>query len=95
MFLGVPFNISSYALLLAMVAQVTGTKANELIITLNNAHIYNNHIEQVNTQLTRPPMPLPKLWLNPKIKNIDDFKMDDIKLIDYHSHPAIKADMAV
>lgn len=95
MFLGVPFNISSYALLLAMIAQVTNTKAREVIITLNNAHIYNNHVEQVKLQLSREPMALPKLWLNPEIKNIDDFKMDDIRLIDYHSHPAIKADMAV
>lgn len=95
MFLGVPFNIASYSLLLHMVAQVTGLEANECILMLADAHIYLNHFEQVKEQLSREPMPLPKLWLNPEIKNIDDFKMEDIKLIDYKYHPSIKAPMAV
>lgn len=95
MFLGVPFNISSYSLLLHMAAQVTGLKPGEFIHHLGDTHIYLNHFEQVKTQLAREPMPLPKLWLNPEIKNIDDFKMDDIKLLDYQSHPSIKAEMAV
>ena len=95
MFLGVPFNIASYSLLLHMVAQVTGLKAGEFIHTLGDAHIYQNHFEQVSEQLTREPFPLPSLWLNPEIKNIDDFKMDDIRIDNYQSHPAIKAPMAV
>lgn len=94
-FLGVPFNISSYALMLSLVAQVTGTKAKELVITFDDVHIYRNHFDQVNLQLTREPMALPQLWLNPEVKNIDDFKMDDIKLVGYNSHPGIKAEMAV
>ena len=95
-FLGVPFNIASYSLLLHMMAQVTGLQANECIIILADAHIYLNHFDQVKEQLSREPYTLPKLWLNPEIKNIiDDFKMDDIKLIDYKFHPSIKAPMAV
>lgn len=94
-FLGVPFNIASYALLLSMMAQVTGTKPRELIISFNDVHIYKNHFKQVKTQLTREPMSLPKLWLNPEVKNIDNFTMDDIKLLGYQSHPAIKGEMAV
>jgi len=95
MFLGVPFNISSYSLLLHMVAQVTGLKAGEFIHTLGDAHIYHNHFKQVVTQVVRDPYPLPQLWLNPKINSIDNFTMNDIKLIDYKHHPFIKADMAV
>lgn len=95
MFLGVPFNIASYSLLLHMISQVTKLKPGEFIHTLGDAHIYLNHFEQVNTQIRRTPYALPKLWLNPDIKNIDDFKMEDIKLIDYKFHPAIKAPMAV
>lgn len=94
-FLGVPFNIASYSLLLHMVAQVVGLEPHECIIILADTHIYLNHFEQVKGQLSREPYPLPKLWLNPEIKNIDDFKMEDIKLIDYKCHPAIKAQMAV
>lgn len=95
MFLGVPFNIASYSLLLHMVAQVTGLVADECILMLADAHIYENHFDQVKEQLTREPLPLPKLRLNPDIKNIDDFKMEDIKLEDYKYHPPIKAPMAV
>lgn len=95
MFLGVPFNIASYALLLTMVAQVTGLKAGEFIHTLGDAHIYLNHLNQVKEQLTRKPYPLPQLWLNPERTSIDAFTMDDIKLLNYHHHPSIKAPMAV
>ena len=95
MFLGVPFNIASYSLLLHMIAQVTNLRPGELVHTLGDAHIYNNHFEQVKEQLSRTPLPLPKLWLNPSIKNIGDFKMEDIKLESYESHPPIKAPMAV
>ena len=95
MFLGVPFNIASYALLLAMVAQVTGLTAHEFVITLNDAHIYHEHFDAVKEQLVREPKKLPKLWLNPEVKDIDGFKMDDIKLVDYEYHPTIKAKMIV
>src|SRR3989344_984069 len=95
MFLGVPFNIASYSLLLHMVAQVANKEPHEFIHTLGDCHIYNNHIGQVKEQLTRKPLPLPQLKLNPKIKNIDDFKMEDIELLDYEHHPPIKAPMAV
>lgn len=94
-FLGVPFNISSYGLLLSMVAQVTNTKPRELITSFNDVHIYKNHFEQVKEQLQRESYPLPKLWLNPDVKKIDDFKMEDIKLIDYKHHPPIKGEMVV
>jgi len=96
MFLGVPFNIASYALLLQMIAQVTELEADECILILADAHIYLNHFDQVKELLSRQPLyPLPKLWLNPEIKNIDDFKMKDIKLINYQHHPLIKAPMAL
>jgi thymidylate synthase len=95
MFLGVPFNIASYALLLSMVAQVTGKQPGELVLTLNDAHIYQDHFDAVDEQLTREALTFPRLWLNPDIKNIDDFTMDDIKLEGYESHAAIKAPMAV
>jgi thymidylate synthase len=95
MFLGVPFNIASYSLLLHMAAQVTNLKPFEFVHTLGDAHIYHNHFAQVKEQLSRKPFPLPKLWLNPEIKNIDDFKMGDIKLENYQYHPPIKAEMAV
>lgn len=95
MFLGVPFNIASYALLLHMVAQVTGLKVGEFVHSLGDAHIYHNHFDAVKEQLSRTPLKSPTLWLNPDIKNIDDFKMDDIKLEGYESHPPIKAEMAV
>lgn len=95
MFLGVPFNIASYSLLLHMVAQATGLKPGEFVHTLGDAHIYKNHFNQIKEQLARKPFPLPKLWLNPKIKNIDNFKMNDIKLINYRHHKPIKAPLAV
>lgn len=95
MFLGVPFNIASYSLLLHMAAQVTGLKPGEFVHILGDTHIYHNHFEQVKEQLRREPLPLPKLWLNPEVKDIDGFTMDDIKLIDYQHHPPIKAQMAV
>ncbi len=95
MFLGVPFNIASYSLLLHMVAQVTGLKAHEFVHSLGDAHIYRNHVDAVTEQLTRSPLPSPKLWLNPEITSIDDFTMDDIKLEGYESHGSIAAPMAV
>ena len=95
MFLGVPFNIASYALFTHMIAQVCNLEVGELIIALGDAHIYNNHIDQVNEQLSRQPLPLPSLQLNPEISVITDFGMEDIELLNYQSHDAIKADMAV
>jgi len=94
-FLGVPFNIASYALLTHMIAHVTGLKAKELIISFGDTHIYQDHVEQVKEQLSREAYPEPTLWLNPVIKDIDHFIMDDIKLNNYQSHDAIKAQMAV
>jgi thymidylate synthase len=94
-FLGLPFNIASYALLTHMLAQVSNLGVGELIISTGDTHIYTNHIDQVKEQLQRNEYPLPKLWLNPDIKDIDKFTMDDVKLIDYKSHGQIKADMAV
>jgi len=95
MFLGVPFNIASYALLLSMVAQVTSLEPGEVIITLGDAHIYEIHYEQVDKQLSREPKSLPELRLNPEINSIDGFSMEDIKLTDYDHHPHISAKMAV
>lgn len=95
MFLGVPFNIASYSLLLHMVAQATGLKAREFVHSLGDAHIYMNHFDAVKEQLSRSPLPAPTLWLNPDVKDIDAFTMDDIKLENYQSHDTIKAAMAV
>lgn len=94
-FLGVPFNYASYALLTHMIAHVCGYGVGDLVVSTGDTHIYLDHIEQVKQQLEREPYPLPKLWLNPEVKNIDSFTMDDIKLIDYQHHPALKATMAV
>jgi len=95
MFLGVPFNIASYALFTHMIAQVCNLEVGELIIALGDAHIYSNHIDQVREQLSRKPLTLPTLKLNPDISVITDFGMEDIELVDYNSHDAIKAEMAI
>lgn len=95
MFLGVPFNIASYAIFTHMIAQVCNLEVGDLIICLGDAHIYENHVEQVKEQLKRNPLPLPSIQLNKDIKTITDFTMNDINLIDYKCHDAIKADMAV
>jgi len=94
-FLGVPFNIASYALLTMMVAQVCGLGYGDFIHTLGDAHLYNNHIEQAHLQLSREPRPLPRMQLNPAIKDIFNFKYEDFSLIDYNPHPGIKATVAV
>ena len=95
MFLGVPFNIASYALFTHMLAQVCNLEVGDLIITIGDAHIYNNHIDQVKEQLKRKPLPLPTLELNKEIEVITEFDMSDIDLVNYQSHEAIKAPMAV
>jgi len=95
MFLGIPFNIASYALFTHMIAQVCNLEVGELIVTIGDAHIYENHIEQVKEQLTRKPIELAKLKLNSDISVITDFEMEDIELVDYVSHEAISAPMAV
>jgi thymidylate synthase len=94
-FLGVPFNIASYALLLKMVAQVCGYEAGEFIHTFGDVHIYTNHIEQVQLQLSRTPKPLPKLVINPNVKDIFGFTIDDFELVNYEAHPHIKGAVAV
>jgi len=94
-FLGVPFNIASYALLTTMMAQATGLKPGEFIHTLGDAHIYLNHIEQVKLQLTREPLPLPQMVINSEVKDIDGFRFEDFHLINYQSHPHIKGDIAI
>lgn len=94
-FLGVPFNIASYALLTLMVAQVCGLKPGEFIHTLGDAHLYNNHIEQTKLQLSREPKPLPQVKLNPEVKDIFEFKFEDFTLENYEPHPHIKAPVAI
>jgi thymidylate synthase len=94
-FLGVPFNIVSYALLTLMIAQVTGYQPGEFIHTFGDAHLYLNHLEQAHLQLCREPYPLPQMRLNPAVKNLFDFRYEDFELVNYQSHPAIKAPIAV
>ncbi len=94
-FLGVPFNIASYALLTMMMAQVTGLKAGEFIHTLGDAHLYSNHLEQAKLQLSREPLSLPVMKINPDVTNIFDFTIEDFDLENYESHPHIKAPVAV
>ena len=94
-FLGVPFNIASYALLTMMMAQVCGLQAGEFVHTLGDAHLYQNHLEQARLQLTREPRALPKMRINPDVRNIFAFKFDDFTLSDYDPHPHIKAEVSV
>lgn len=94
-FLGVPFNIASYALLAMMVAQVTGLKPGEFIHTLGDAHLYSNHLEQATLQLSRKPLALPTIKINPQINDLFAFRFEDFELLDYESHPHIKAPVAV
>ncbi len=94
-FLGVPFNIASYALLTMMIAQVTGLEYGDFVHTFGDAHIYNNHMDQIDLQLSREPRHLPKMKLNPSVKNIFEFDFDDFELIDYNPHPHIKGLVSV
>lgn len=95
LFIGVPFNIVSYALLTMMVAQVTGYEPGDFVHTLGDAHIYLNHVEQVKEQISREPFDLPKMKINPDVKSLFDFKYADFELVDYNAHPHIKGDVAV
>ncbi|RMH17440.1 MAG: thymidylate synthase [Acidobacteria bacterium] len=95
LFLGVPFNIASYALLTAMVAQVTGYEVGDFVHTLGDVHLYSNHLEQADRQLTRTPRPLPTLCLNPAVASLFDFRYDDVQITGYHPHPRIRAPVAV
>jgi thymidylate synthase len=94
-FLGVPFNIASYALLTMMMAQVCGLKPGDFVHTLGDAHLYSNHLEQAKLQLTRDFRPLPQLKINPEVKDLFDFKYEDFELVNYDPHPHIKAAVAI
>src|SRR6185295_17992005 len=95
LFLGVPFNIASYALLTLMVAQVCGLRPGDFVHTFGDTHVYSNHVEQAKLQLTREPRPLPQMKVNPAVKKIDGFKFEDFELVNYDPHPGIKAPIAV
>jgi thymidylate synthase len=94
-FLDVPFNIASYALLTMMIAQVCGLKAKEFVHTFGDLHLYSNHVEQAKEQLSREPRALPQMKINPSVKEINDFKFENFELVNYDPHPAIKAPIAV
>jgi thymidylate synthase len=93
--LGVPFNIASYALLTMMIAQVCDMEVGEFVHSFGDVHLYKNHFEQAELQLSRKPFPLPQMKINPEVKNIFDFQFEDFELINYESHPSIKAPVAV
>src|SRR4029077_10814601 len=95
LFLGVPFNIASYALLTIMTAQVVDLNPGDFVHTFGDLHLYRNHLEQAKLQLSREPRRLPQMKLNPSIKDIDDFQFEDFELVDYNPHPSIKAPIAV
>jgi len=95
LFLGVPFNIASYALLTMMVAQVCGYEAREFIHTFGDLHLYSNHLEQAREQVTRKPLALPQMQINPEVSSLDDFTIEDFTLVDYEAHPHIKGDVAI